>query len=90
VVLRLRSNLGDGSLYDGERDMKPRHQWESIVEKAQHSDFAALDPDLWEPILYAHEHIEELESELGRRYARIRYLEARLKNIEEKAYESIY
>jgi hypothetical protein len=62
--------------------MTPRHQWESIVEKAQQSDFVALDPDLWEPILYAHEHIEELESELGRRYARIRYLEARLANIE--------
>jgi len=70
--------------------MKPRHQWESIVEKAQHSDFAALDPDLWEPILYAHEVIEEQSNELGRRYARIRYLEARLKNIEGKADESIH
>jgi hypothetical protein len=68
--------------------MKPRHQWESIVERAQHSDFAALDPDLWDAILYAHEHIEELENELGRRLARIALLEARLRKMEHNKCEA--
>ena len=68
--------------------MKARHQWESIVEKAQEEDFAGLDPDLWEPILYAHELIESQSDELGRRYARIKYLEARLKKIEHNQCEA--
>lgn len=62
--------------------MKARHQWESIVERVQEADFAGLDPDLCDPILYAHELIEDQSNELGRRHARIKYLEARLANIE--------
>lgn len=68
--------------------MKPQHQWESIVDKAQQEDWVRLDPELWEPILYAHQLIEDQSNELGRRYARIAYLEARLKKIEHNQCEA--